>query len=111
MVASIDERDSLQLPNVEERQVLKDIEDLLIDNLLILDSTFDTITSLLNNYQSFCEDQRGKAPETSVDTVDLITVALQEQQREVSSSKRKIETLRRKVKGSIQLVSESRCCI
>lgn len=50
VVASIDEKDPLQLLNIGERQVLKDFEDLLIDNLLMLDSTLDTIASLIVNY-------------------------------------------------------------
>ena len=108
VVASIHEKDSLQILNVEERQALKDSEDLLIDNLLILDATFDTIASLLKNYQSYCHDCRKRSPEISTDDIDLVIVALEEHQREVSLSRRKIETLHRKVRGSIHLVRQPR---
>ena len=108
IVASIDEKDPLQLLNIEERQVLKDFEDLLIDVLLILDSTLDTIASLLKSYEKYCHTCKASVQDASVDDFDLIKIALQEQKIEVSSSKRKIETLHRKVQGSIQLVSRSR---
>ncbi|KAL8688219.1 MAG: hypothetical protein Q9218_005818 [Villophora microphyllina] len=105
LVASIDERDPLQLVNIDERQVLKDSEDSLIDNLLILDSTLDTITSLLSVYNRFCQDCGTQLENGYVDEVDLIEMALQEQHRVVSSYRKQIETLRMKVQGSIQLLS------
>ena len=103
-MASIDEKNPVQLLNFEERQILKDFEDLLIDNLLVLDTTLDTISSLLDNYQSYWRISRLQSREMQTDDVDLISVALQEQKSEVSSSRRKIETLHRKVQGSIKLV-------
>lgn len=98
----------MQLPNIEERQVLKDFEDLLIDNLHILDSTLDTIASLLKSYVNYCNTRRASVEDASVTNFDLIKVALEEQKLEVSCSRLKIETLHRKVQGSIQLVSLSR---
>ena len=103
-MASINEKDPLQLLNIEERQVLKDFEDLLIDNMLILDSTRDTISSLLNNYLSYWHNSRHESRECEAGENDLIMIALQERMSEVSSSSRKIETLHRKVQGSIKLV-------
>ena len=108
IVASIDEKDPLQLLNIEERQVLKDLEDLLIDILLILDSTLDTIASLLKNYEKYCHTCRESGQDASFTDSDLIKVALQRQEIEVRSSKRTINTLHRKVQGSIQLVRISR---
>ena len=94
----------MQLLNVEERQILKDYEDLLIDNLLVLDTTLDTIASLLSNYQSHRRSSQLQSREIPTDDIDLISIALQEQKSGVSSSRRKIETLHRKVQGSIKLV-------
>lgn len=104
MVASIDEKDPLQLLNIDEHQLLKDFEDVLIDSLLILDSTAETVASLLRNYHSYCRACRARSQDTNLEEPDMVTVALEEQEREVSSSRRKIETLLRKVQGSIQLV-------
>ena len=108
IVASIIEKNPLQLLNIEERQVLKDFEDLLIDNLHILDSTLDTIDSLLKNYENYCNTRSASVHGASGTDLDLIKVALDEQKLEVRSSRLKIETLHRKVQGSIQLVSFSR---
>ena len=103
-MASINEKDPLQLLNIEERQVLKDFEDLLIDNMLILESTRDTISSLLNNYQSYWHKSQHESREYDTMDDDLIIIALRERMNEVSSSSRKIVTLHRKVQGSIKLV-------
>lgn len=103
-MASINEKDPLQLLNIEERQVLKDFEDLLIDNMLILDSTRDTISSLLNNYQSYWHNSQHESKKYVTGDNDLIIIALRERMSEVSSSSRKIDTLHRKVQGSIKLV-------
>ena len=93
------------LLDIEERQALKDFEDLLIDNMLILDSTRDTISSLLNNYRSYWRNSRHESKDYDAHDDDLIIIALQERISEVSSSSRKIDTLHRKVQGSIKLVS------
>ena len=92
----------MQLLNIEERQVLKDFEDLLIDNMLILDSTRDSISSLLNNYQAYWHNIDHESCGASDN--DIIIIALREQMSEVSASRRKIDTLHRKVQGSIKLV-------
>lgn len=107
IVASPDEKDRLPLLDMEERQFFKDFEDSLLDNLLILDSTSDTIASLLKNYEIYCHTCKASVQDVNVNDLDLIKVALQEQIVEISSSRRKIETLHRKVQGSIQLVSIS----
>lgn len=101
LVASIDEKDL----KVDEPQVLKDSEDRLIENLLILDSTLETITSLASVYNQFRQDCGTREENGYVDEVDLIEMGLQEQHREVGSYRRQIETLRMKVQGSIHLVS------
>ena len=103
-MASINEKDPVQLLNIEERQVLKDFEDLLIDSMLVLDSTRDTISSLLNNYQSYRRNSQHESKDYDTGDDDLIIIALQDRISEVSSSSRKIDTLHRKVKGSIKLV-------
>ena len=104
IVASIDEKDPVDVLNIDERQTLKDFEDLLIDHLLILDSTAETIASLSRSYNSYCRACKPLSHDISVEDPDMIILTLQEQDREVLSSRRKIETLHKKVQGSIQLV-------
>lgn len=105
LVASIDEKDPLRLIDVEERQRLKDFEDQLTDIVLVLDSTHDTITSLLEKYQQFCRDNSSLETACNPSDFDPIESALQEKQRDVRSSRRKIETLHTKVRGTTDLVS------
>lgn len=100
LVASIDEKNL----SFDERQILKDSEDRLINNLLILHSTLETITSLVSVYNQFRRDCGTGEEDGCADKIDLIEMALQEQHREVGSYRRQMETLRMKVQGSIHLV-------
>ncbi|KAL9587546.1 MAG: hypothetical protein Q9203_003458 [Teloschistes exilis] len=101
LVASIDEKNL----SFDERQILKDSEDRLVGNLLILDSTLETITSLVSVYNQFRQDCGSGQEDGYADHIDLIEMALQEQHREVGSYRRQMETLRMKVQGSIHLLS------
>lgn len=92
--------------DVEGRQRLKDFEDQLTDITLVLDSTHDTIVSLLEKYQHFCRDYCTMAEDASRRDFDPIDCALQEKQRDVRSSRQKVETLHTKVKGTTDLVSQ-----
>lgn len=105
LVAPITRINPSQFLNIEERQVLKDFEDSLIDNMLILDVTLDTITALLSTYTQFCRVCETNMCDDHNDDFDLIEAALKDQQRAVSSHRRQIETLHTKVQGTIQLVS------
>ena len=104
VVASIEEKDPVHVLNIDERQILKDFEDRLVDSMLILDTTADTIASLSRNYQSYCRACKTLSHDVTMEDPDTVLLTLQEQGREVESSKRNIETLHRKVQGSIQLV-------
>jgi len=90
---------------VDERQILKDFEDAIIDMLLVLDSTTDTISSLLDNYKQFCLDIDVNPLETNGEEFDPVAFALREKHREVMFSRKKIETLQTKVQGMSNLVS------
>lgn len=104
LVASVDGKDPSQLLHVEERQHLKDLEDQILDVILVLDSTNDTILSLIENYQRFRQDPCvWKEPDDGVcDTIDF---AFQEKLRYVSSSRKKVQTLHAKLKSTIELLS------
>ncbi len=90
---------------MDERQILKDFEDAIIDMLLVLDSTTDTISSLLDNYKQFCLDIDVNPLETNGEEFDPVAFALREKHREVMFSRKKIETLQTKVQGMSNLVS------
>jgi len=90
---------------VDEHQILKDFEDAIIDMLLVLDSTIDTISSLLDNYKQFCLDIDVNPLETNGEEFDPVAFALREKHREVMFSRKKIETLQTKVQGMSNLVS------
>lgn len=105
LVASVDEKDPLRMADFEERQRLKDSEDRLIDILLILDTTGDTITSLLDRYQEFCIDRDRTLDSGDRVGSDFIVCALQERQKDVHSSRNKVKTLLKKVQGTTILLS------
>lgn len=89
---------------VEERQRLKEFEDQVLDVILVLEATNDTIVSLLEGYRQFRQDPcLWEEPGDGVH--DAIEITLQEKLRDVSSSKKKIETLHAKLKSTIDLVS------
>jgi len=73
--------------------------------LLVLDSTTDTISSLLDNYKQFCLDIDVNPLETNGEEFDPVAFALREKHREVMFSRKKIETLQTKVQGMSNLVS------
>lgn len=89
---------------VEERQNLKELEDQILDVILVLDSTSDTILSLIENYRQFRQDLsvREEANDGGYDAID---VAFQEKLRDVSFNRMKVQTLNAKLKSTIELVS------
>ena len=104
-MASINEQQPLlPLPDVDQRQILKELEDLLIDNLLILDSTFDTIASLGESYEEFSRDSSLCMAEEVPSHSDLVALAFREKLMEVKSYRKKVETLYTKVERTTSLV-------
>lgn len=106
LVASIDEKDSALLLGVEERQKLKEMEDQLIDVLLVLEATRDTIKTLLENYQQYCRDTSHRLEDGFDEGYDPIDCALQERERDIDSNRRKVETLYTKIQGTTNLVRD-----
>ena len=91
---------------VEERQQLKEFEDQLLDVILVLDSTSDTIVSLIESYRRFRQDPCVCIwEEPGNGSSDAIHVALQEKQKDVCSSRKNVQTLHAKLKSTIELVS------
>lgn len=104
-VASIEENDTMQPPGFEERQKLRDLEDLIIDTTSVLESTKDTTEALFEKYNQFRRDFSNEFDDADFDPIDL---ALQEKQRDVVTYRKKVDVLRVKVKSTIELVSGSR---
>ena len=74
--------------------------------LLVLDSTIDTISSLIENYKQFRLDIDNSPMDTNSEEFDPIAFALREKHREVMFSRKKAETLQIKVQGMSTLVSK-----
>ena len=105
LVASIEVDDSMQPVDVDERRSLKDLEDQIIDTMTVLESTKDTIVSLLEKYNQ-CQRDFGRGVDMSGDAdFDPIDFALREKRRDVDSNHKKVQTLHIKVKSTIELVS------
>ena len=107
-----DVRDACKLITlqVEERQRLKEFEDQILDVILVLEATNDTILSLAESYRRFRQDPcLWEEPGDGVH--DAIDYALQEKLRDVSSSRKKVETLHAKLKSTIELVSLKCPCL
>ena len=91
-------------PTFEERQKIKVLEDYVLDLFVALDSSRDTINSLLEKYDEY---KRNKdSYQQGEETVDLVRFALLEQCREIDLCRLKTESLLSKVKGAIQLVND-----
>ena len=104
MVASIDADSPLQLLDKEERQELKAFQDQVIDILVVLDSTMDTITFMIEKYEQFCHDIKTSSADLADNQPDPILLALRENQQVSDISKKKVEASNTKVQGTISLV-------
>jgi hypothetical protein len=89
---------------ITERQHLKQIDDILIDVLTVLDSTLDTIATLQQEYQREELQQALGYENTSIPIGDAIMVGLQHREKEVRLYLAKMENLRAKVAGTTELV-------
>ena len=88
-------------PSFEERQKMKMIEDLVLDLFVALDSSRDTVDSLLGMYDEYKQSKEG--------SIDLVRHALLEQVREIDLYKVKADSLLSKIKGAKQLVTNPHC--
>ena len=102
-MASVDSKGPLQPLDIQERQELKIYEDQLIDILLVLDLTLDTISSLKEKYQEFCQEVESFPIYQA--SVNAVNGALEEKQREVLLNRKKVEALQTKIQGTMSLVS------
>lgn len=104
LLASIDDKDPLSLLDVEERQMVKDLEDELFDIKLVFDSLHDTIDGLLRNYNRHWLFSDNSSKQDGERDFDCIYQALHEKSKDVMLNRKKLETLHIKLKGTIKLV-------
>jgi hypothetical protein len=104
ILASIGEG-PIQVTDVVERQKLKQLEDILLDILVVLDSTLDTVSTLLEQYQTtFFRSDVGRTS-NSPTTEDDIVVTLLEKRRDILLFRTKVDAIRSKVQGTIAMAS------
>ncbi|MCJ1475517.1 hypothetical protein MMC13_004180 [Lambiella insularis] len=101
IVASVEATGPLPL-DIEQRQQLKMLEDQVIDISTVLGTTSDTINALVQKYG---QCQSSKDSLRLHEELDDIQYALQDQDREVSLNRKKMEALHQKVNGTINLLS------
>ncbi|KAI9891459.1 MAG: hypothetical protein M1814_002778 [Vezdaea aestivalis] len=89
--------------NFSDRQMLKQMEDQVLDIVVILDSTTDTVSSLLEKYK-ICVPQDDQTSYSRV-AYDPIEIGFREKLQELSLIKTKTEALMRRIQGTTSLVS------
>ncbi|KAI4187924.1 MAG: hypothetical protein L6R41_002499 [Letrouitia leprolyta] len=88
----------------EQRQLLNDFEDKILDVLLAIDSTLHTIGILTEKHQQLCDDPSCFKLDTGHDRYDCIVDALHEKRRELMFTRTKVETLHSKLKKTVKTV-------
>jgi hypothetical protein len=97
----------IQIAQLEERQLLKQIEDRLIDLGTILSSTGDIVAILLERYKTFSlnsTSRKSVVSGTGLDT-DPILSGLEERAKDILLYRQQVDALHAKVKGASQLAS------
>ena len=101
MVASATNKDTSAIKlDFEERQRIKQIEDYVLDIFVVLDSSQDTLSTILSKYKDFVQLRES----TPTEAEDPVMLALLEKDREIELCRQKLKTLHMKVKGTMQLV-------
>ena len=105
VLASVDGKGLIQVVEFEERQRLKQVEDKILDVKTVLDSTLDTVSSLIEKYTDLSRlevNHRGINAELERDS---IVFGLQEKGREVVLTRKTVDVLHAKIQGTMKLVS------
>ena len=104
-MASIGSNGPIRITEFEERQQLKQVEDKILDLIIIMDSTLDTIDALSRAHQELCSLMAMQHPDRGPIKNHLISFGLAEKRRDILSYRSKIEALRSKIKSTTKLVS------
>jgi hypothetical protein len=104
-MASVESNAPIRITELEERQQLKQVEDKILDLLIIMDSTLDTIDSLARVHQEVWSTVTTQNPDQRLPENDLVGFGLAEKRRDILVYRSKVEALRSKVKSTTKLVS------
>ena len=105
IAASVDNNSLIRITEFVERQRLKQIEDNMLDLLVVLDSTLDTVCSLIEKYSYGATQEVLGRPSGIVPDGDAILRGLNERRRDVLLYRSRVEAIRAKVQGTSNLVS------
>lgn len=105
IAASVDNNSLIRITEFTERQRLKQIEDNILDLLVVLDSTLDTVCSLIEKYNYGATQEVLGRPSGVVPDDDAILRGLNEKRRDVLLYRSRVEAIRAKVQGTSNLVS------
>lgn len=105
LLAMVEDNEDFKFLDYDQEQELKQVEDQIVDILVSLDSTLDTITALLNIYEHFNKTFRRDLEGSSIDDWDAIKLTFREKQQDIIYMKQKVEALSSKLQGTKALVS------
>jgi len=100
----VEDNEDFKFLDYDQEQELKQVEDQIVDILVSLDSTLDTITALLNIYEHFNKTFGRDLEESSIDDWDAIKLTFREKQQDIIYMKQKVEALSSKLQGTKALV-------
>ena len=100
----VEDNEDFKFLDYDQEQELKQVEDQIVDILVSLDSTLDTITALLNIYEHFNKTFGRDLEESSVDDWDAIKLTFREKQQDIIYMKQKVEALCSKLQSTKALV-------
>ncbi len=90
--------------NFEDRQILQVVEEKALDLITIFESTADTLTTILQEYDYICSGSESKE-------IDRVKARLGDRLREVSLYQKKVQTLCKRIQGTASLVSTVLFCL
>jgi hypothetical protein len=104
-MASVESDAPLRITEFVERQQLKQLDDKILDLLIVMDSTLDTIDSLTRVYQEVWSTVATQHPDRSPPENDPVSFGLAEKRRDILVYRSKFHALRSKVNSTTKLVS------
>ncbi|KIX08662.1 uncharacterized protein Z518_03319 [Rhinocladiella mackenziei CBS 650.93] len=107
MVSRIRSEEGVLLVDFADRRKLKHLEDKILDMIVMLDSTSNTLSSIQEKYAARSTQQMLHGSDQCDLSDDLIVQTFKEQHERTLQLKSKAETLRVKLAGTIELISSS----
>ncbi|OCL07709.1 hypothetical protein AOQ84DRAFT_440040 [Glonium stellatum] len=105
LLAMIEDDKDFKFLDYDQEQELKQVEDRVVDVTVSLNSTLDTLTTLLDMYGHFSKQTRECLEKSAVYDWDAITFALREKMQEVNYMKQNVDALSSKLQSTKGLIS------